>query len=135
MKGITYFAVFEPTNSGFSVYFPNLPGCITVGETISECMSNAEEALGLHLWGLEKDNEEIPFPTNPPFDDMDTGCFVMPITVYMDLVRNEMNNKAVKKTLTIPHWLNELAEQNNLNFSQTLQNALREQLNNLNIRC
>lgn len=129
MKGTTYFAVFEPNgNGGYGVYFPDLLGCITVGKNIEEAKRMAEEALGLHLWGLENDNEDIPKATTPPFDDVENDCFVMPITVYMSIVRNEMENKAVKKTLTIPYWLNKLAEDNGVNFSQLLQATLKEYL-------
>lgn len=128
MKGTTYFAVFEPSESGYGVYFPDLPGCITVGKNIEDAEKMAEEALGLHLWGMEKDNEEIPSATNPPFEDLEKDSFVMPITIYMPVVKNEMENKAVKKTLTIPYWLNEIAEENGVNFSQLLQAALKEYL-------
>ncbi|MCD7777611.1 MAG: type II toxin-antitoxin system HicB family antitoxin [Clostridiales bacterium] len=129
MRGTTYFAIFEPSKTGYGVYFPDLPGCITVGKNLEEAERMAEEALGLHLWGMEKDNEEIPEATNPPFEEMtdsEEGSFVMPVTVYMPLVRNEMDNKAVKKTLTIPYWLNQIAEENKVNFSQILQTALKE---------
>lgn len=130
MKSTTYFAVFEPSKTGYGVYFPDLLGCITVGETIEEAKLNAEEVLGLHLWGMEKDGEEIPTPTIPPFEneELETNCFIMPITIFMDLVRNEMETKAVKKTLTIPYWLNEMAEKENVNFSKLLQFALVEYL-------
>jgi len=128
MKETTYFAVFEPSETGFGVYFPDLPGCITVGKDIQEAKVMAEEALGLHLWGMEKDKDDIPQATKPPFDDLENNAFIMPITVYMSLVKNEMENKSVKKTLTIPYWLNELAEQNQVNFSQLLQTALKEYL-------
>lgn len=129
MKGTTYFAVFEPSKSGYGVYYPDLPGCVSVGETIEEAKTNAEEVLGLHLWGMEKDGEEIPKASLPPFDEeIESGSFVMPITVFMELVRGEMENKAVKKTLTIPYWMNELAEKENINFSRLLQQALTEYL-------
>jgi len=126
MKKTMYFAVFEPTATGYSVYFPDLPGCITVGNDFEQASQMAKEALGLHLWGMEKDNEEIPEATLPPYEDIEAGDFVMPIEVFPDLVKNEIESKAVKKTLTIPFWLNELAEKNQINFSQILQNALKE---------
>ncbi len=128
MKKITYFAVFEPTGTGYSVYFPDLLGCITIGQDIDEASKMAREALGLHLWGIEKNNGMIPQPTMPPFDDVDTSAFVMPIEIFPELVKHEIESKAVKKTLTIPYWLNDLAEKNHVNFSQLLQNALKEYL-------
>ena len=126
MKKATYFAVFEPTATGYSVFFPDLPGCITVGRDLEQASQMAKEALGLHLWGMEKDNEEIPSATLPPYEETEAGDFVMPIEIFPELVKNEIESKAVKKTLTIPYWLNELAEKNQINFSQILQNALKE---------
>lgn len=130
MEKTTYFAVFEPTKTGFSVYFPDVPGVCTVGKSIEEATENAKEALGLHLWGIEKEGEKLPAATLPPYDEeeMDENAFVTPITVFLDMVRNEMENKAVKKTLTIPYWLNEAAEKEKINFSQVLQTALKEVL-------
>ena len=128
MKKTIYFAVFEPTATGYSVYFPDLPGCITVGKDLEQSSRMAKEALGLHLWGMEKGNEKIPEATLPPYNDMEASDFVMPIEVFPELVKNEIESKAVKKTLTIPYWLNELAEQNQINFSQILQNGLIEYL-------
>ena len=131
MKSTTYFAIVEPTKTGYSLYFPDLLGCITSGTTIEETLKNGEESLGLHLWGMEKDNDLIPEPTKPPFldEEIEEGSFVMPITVYMQLVKNEIETKAIKKTLTIPYWLNVEAEKAGINFSQVLQVALKEKLN------
>ena len=131
MKPTTYFSVIEPTKTGYSLYFPDLLGCITCGKSLEETLKNAEEALGLHLWGMEKDNEEIPKPTTPPFlnEEMEENSFIIPITVYMALVKDEIETKAVKKTLTIPYWLNVEAEKAGINFSQVLQVALKEKLN------
>ena len=131
MKGTTYYAVFEPTSTGFSVYFPDILGCVTTGKKLLDANANAKEALELHLWGMEKDKEPIPKPTTPPFknEELSEGSFIVPITVFMDLVKNEMKNKAVKKTLTIPYWLNQEAEQQGVNFSLVLQTALKEVLN------
>jgi hypothetical protein len=89
----------------------------------------AKEALELHLYGMEDDNEKLPIPTPPEKIKPQLGSFVVPIEAYMPLIREEMANKAVKKTLTIPSWLNKIAEEKKINFSQVLQAALKEQLN------
>jgi len=131
MRKSTYFAVFEPTgNGGYSVYFPDLPGCISCGNTIDEAQTMATEALGLHLYGLEKDNDKIPSPSKPPEVDSETakGYFLEPITVYPDIFKNEMDNRAVKTNLTIPAWLKEIGEQRGVNFSRLLQTALLDYL-------
>ena len=89
---------------------------------------NAQEALGLHLFGMEQDGETIPAPT--PINKIALEKDQVPalISVYMPLVRNQVQTASVKKTLTIPAWLNALAEKNNINFSQTLQTALKDML-------
>lgn len=57
MRKITYLAVMEPTKDGYSVYYPDLPGCISFGTTIDEAQKQAAEALELHVYGMEKDHE------------------------------------------------------------------------------
>lgn len=130
MKKLTYLAVFEPSADGYGVYFPDLPGCISFGENFETALKNAEDALGLHLYGMEKDNEEIPTPSTTPILDEDTekGALVSPVTVFPELVKNEMDNKRVKTNVTLPVWLKELAEQNSVNYSRLLENALTEYL-------
>lgn len=122
-------AVFEPgENGGYCVTFPDLPGCITEGSALEEAIYMAKDALELHLYGMEEDNEEIPSPTPPEKLDIPKGSFIVPITVYMPPVRDEMANKSVNKTVTLPRWLNKAAEEAKINFSQLLQQALKERL-------
>ena len=129
MKKVTYFAIFEPAGNGsFGVYFPDLPGCTSMGDDFEDACRMAEEALGLHLWGLEKDGDAVPVPTQPPFEDMPEGTVIAAVTVFPDLVKNEMDNRAMKTNVTIPAWLKEMAEREKINFSQVLQTALKERL-------
>ena len=121
-------AIFDVSNDGISVEFPDLPGCFTCGDTIEEAYKNAKEALELHIYGMEKDNDYIPDPTPLNKIKLETNQSVMLIEAWMPLVRSEMENRAVKKTLTIPKWLNDIAEQKRINFSQVLQQALKDQL-------
>ncbi|AGB18480.1 type II toxin-antitoxin system HicB family antitoxin [Thermoanaerobacterium thermosaccharolyticum] len=122
-------AVFESDgNGGYTVTFPDLPGCITEGDTLDEALYMAKDALELYIYNLEEDNETIPDPTAPEKIKVPEGAFVNLIEVYMPPVREEMANKSVNKTVTIPRWLNEAAEKANINFSQVLQYALKEQL-------
>ncbi|MBZ4662818.1 MAG: hypothetical protein JG776_500 [Caloramator sp.] len=122
-------AIFEPgENGGYFVSFPDLPGCITEGSTLEEAIYMAKDALELHLYGMEEDNEQIPSSTPPEKFDIPKGAFVVPITVYMQPVRDEMANKSVNKTVTLPRWLNKAAEDAKINFSQVLQQALKEKL-------
>lgn len=123
-------AIFDPgeDGKGYTVTFPDLPGCITEGSDISEALSMAKDALGGFLYGMEEDNEPIPQPTPPDKITPPNGGFVTLIEVRTDYIRDEMENKAVKKTLTIPKWLNDAAESEGLNFSQLLQFAIKERL-------
>lgn len=120
-------AILDYEDDGISVEFPDLPGCLSCADSTEEAISNAKEALGLYLWDMEKE-ETIPDPTPVEKLKLEHNQIPILIEVYMPLVRNEMNNKSVKKTLTIPYWLNKLAEDNQVNFSQILQVSLKEYL-------
>lgn len=129
MDKYLYFAVFTPCEEGgYTITFPDLPGCISECDDIEEGMENAKEALELHLFGMEEDGDEIPVRTEPKYIKLEHGEFVVPIRVYMESVREEMNNKAVKKTLTIPYWLNKIAEEEKINFSALLQKSIKDKL-------
>ncbi|WP_440894956.1 type II toxin-antitoxin system HicB family antitoxin [Amphibacillus sp. Q70] len=125
-------AIFDPgtdNSPGYTVTFPDLPGCITEGSNMSEALFMARDVLGGFLYGMEEDNETIPNPTPPSEVILPENAFVSLIEVRTDFVRDIMQNKAVKKTLTIPKWLNDVAEEENINFSHLLQFALKEELN------
>lgn len=87
MKRVTYFGVFEPVGNGeFSVYFPDLPGCTSYGETLGDAQKNAKDALGLHLYGLKQDGDPIPAPSTTPEVDPETaaGYLVCLVTAKVD---------------------------------------------------
>lgn len=131
MRKATYLGVFEPSGSGYAVYFPDLPGCVSFGSSFEEAQKEAEEALGLHLYGMEKDGDDIPEPSAAPNVDPETasGYLVSPVTVYPDLVRNELDNRRVKTNTTIPAWLKDAAEQRGgVNYSRLLETALLDYL-------
>lgn len=129
MDKYLFFATFTVEEDGrYSISFDDLPGCYTFGENIEDGMKNAKEALELHLFGMEEDGDCIPEATNPIDIKIKENEFLVPIIVYMKPVREEMNNKAVKKTLTIPYWLNKVAEKEGINFSALLQKAIKEKI-------
>lgn len=122
-----YLAIFDFADDGISVEFPDLPGVFTCGESEEEAFQNASEALGLHLFGLEEDGDEIPQPRKIVDLNLDyTHQAAILITVNMPLVRARVKRASVKKTLTIPKYLNDLGELNGVNFSLVLQEALKE---------
>lgn len=129
MSKYIYPAIFqEQSEGGYTVVFPDIPGCITQGETITESIEMAEDALCLMLYDAEVSGESIPKPSNPIDIKTDNNSFIAFVNCDTLKYRKLKSNKAVKKTLTVPQWLDELALSENINFSQVLQNALKEQL-------
>ncbi len=127
MRKLTYFAIFEPSQGGgYGVYFPDLPGCTSYGETFEVAQEQAADALGLHIYGMEKDGDEIPTPSKEPKADPETapGYIVSPVTVFPDMVADRLDNRKIKTNTTIPAWLKEEAEANGVNFSKVLEAAL-----------
>lgn len=128
MHQFIYPAIFEKGEvKGYTVTFPDLPGAITEGDDIEEALRMARECLELHLYGMEEDQDEIPNPTDPAVLPP-KGSFVTMIEVRMGSIRDEMMNKSVTKNVTIPRWLEKEAAREKLNFSQVLQQALKERL-------
>lgn len=121
-------AIFYYDEDGISIEFPDLPGCMPCAQSTEEAVKNAKEALGVHLYGMEKDNDDIPEPTDVKDIEVEEGGVLMLVDVYMPVVRDRINNKYVKKTLTLPYWLNAEAERNGVNFSGVLQEALKNYL-------
>lgn len=125
MKDIYVFpAVFNYEEDGITVTFPDLPGCITCGDTDEEALRMAKDALGGHLWAMEDDNDEIPAPTRMVDIHVKDNERLVLIEVYMPLIRKSFDSKAVKKTLSIPLWMDVAAKEENINFSQLLQEAI-----------
>lgn len=124
----TYPAILTYAEDGISISFPDLPGCLSSADSTEEALLNSEEVLGLYMYNLEDDNEPIPEPTPLEKIALDPNQKSLLISVWMPLVRNDMETASVKKTLTIPSWLNKIAEEKNVNYSQILQSALKEYL-------
>jgi len=125
-----YTAIFAPEeNNAYSVYFPDLPGCYTSGDNLPDAIRMAQDVLCLRLYDMEQDKQTIPSANSPKNIETDGDEFTSVIAVDTETYRRFYENKSIKKTLTIPMWLNEQAERANVNFSQTLQRALKDELN------
>lgn len=123
-----YPAIFDYADDGISIEFPDLPGCLPCAQDTEEALKNAKEALSLHLYGMERDKDMIPEPTPVNRLKANKNQAVVLIETWMPTIRDAIENRAVKKTLTIPKWLNDLAEENRINFSHVLQDALKNHL-------
>lgn len=121
-------AFFYYDDDGISIEFPDLPGCLPCARTSEEAFRNAKEALGLHLFGMEQDGDPIPDPTPVKELHPEEGAVIAMVEVFMPSVRDRINNRVVKKTLTLPAWLNREAEAANVNFSLVLQEGLKHYL-------
>ncbi len=123
-----YPAVFtyEPGQE-IAVVFPDL-GCATSGTNDDDALLSARELLGCVLSGMEEDGEDIPSPTPLAQVQVESNERAVLIDVYMPSVRQARVNRSVSRTVTLPAWLNAAAAEHNVNFSQVLQDALRERL-------
>lgn len=128
MSKYIYPAVFTPESGGYTVLFPDFDACFTDGNTLEEAARMAEDVLCLTLYDLEERGEEVPTPSPAKSVSVSGDAFVSLIRCDTVEYRRYFDNKAVKKTLTIPNWLNTLAERQNVNFSATLQKALIAEL-------
>ena len=126
MKKYFYPVIFEPEEVGVSVYVPDIPGCFTQGDSLEEALDNVQEVIGLML--EDKSPEEYPEPSKPNKVKLDEGQFVMLVAFDKLAYDRKYNAKAVKKTLSIPAWLNNMALERNVNFSNLLQRALMSEL-------
>lgn len=124
-----FIAVFAYYEDGISITFPDLPGCVSFGENEAEAMKFAKEVLMLHLWGMEQDGETIPQPSSLQSIKLSKDEIPTMIEVFMPPFREKQNTRFVKKTLSIPYWLNLEAEHKGINFSRLLQNAIKKELN------
>ncbi len=130
MEKLFYPAIFHKTeDNGFWVSYPDFPECLTEGHSMENAYDMAVDALGIVLSYMEEQKEKIPKPTSPDMVYEEDG-YVVIIEFDMSAYRKRTSSRAVKKTLTIPEWLNERAMAMGINFSQVLQDALIKQLEN-----
>ncbi|XCP87158.1 type II toxin-antitoxin system HicB family antitoxin [Roseburia hominis] len=127
MNKLFYPAIFHREGNGFWVSFPDLPECFTEGDDRNQAYEMAVDALGLALVSREKENEEIPVPSR--VEEVQAGEGVVVVICFdMEEYKKKHSSRAVKKTLSIPEWLNEEALARGINFSQVLQEALIQKL-------
>jgi predicted RNase H-like HicB family nuclease len=123
-----YPAVFTYEDDGITVEFPKLDGAITSGKDEEEAIYMAKDCLELHLYGMEEDGEKIPESLKIRDIKLEENQSIVMVRVNMKPVRDEMQNKAIKKTLTIPKWLNDAAVKQHINFSALLKSVLMDEL-------
>jgi predicted RNase H-like HicB family nuclease len=121
----TYPAIFVKEENGYFVRFPDIQPCYTEGATLEEAVIMAKDVLESRIEVALEQGEILPIPSN-----MDTlkGDKVMLVVADVENIKSQ--TRFVKKTLSIPYWLNVAAEREHINFSGVLQEALKERLAN-----
>ena len=125
-----YPAFFHKENTSYWAEFPDLPGCQTYGGMLSETVASAQEALAAYVLTSIEEGFTIPSPSDISRLSSPSDGFVSLVSAEIDPYRD---TKAVKKTLTLPSWLNDRASALNINFSKVLQEALLSKINAENL--
>lgn len=124
---LTYPACFYPDEEqkgAYAVVVPDLPGCVSGGSTLAEAIIMGTDAAS--GWVLDELEDGKAVPEASPIRSIipEPGGFVSILVLDMDAYAEKYGEKAVRKNLTIPAWLNTFAEKNHINFSQVLQDSL-----------
>lgn len=121
-----YPAVFYPEDDGrFSVIFPDLNDLATYGDTLADAFYMAQDACGQYLFTSLRDGDALPVPT--PLEQVekdDASALVNLVCVNLDEYAKSYDDRTVKKTLSIPAWLNTACENYGVNYSKVLKDAL-----------
>lgn len=129
MNKLFYPALFHKEGEdGFYITFPDLPECMTQGNDMQQAYEMAVDALGLAITNREQQKQKIPVPSSPYTITVAEDEFCVVIEFDMLAYKKRTNSRAVKKTLSIPEWLNEEAIALGINFSQVLQEALIQKI-------
>lgn len=128
MAKYIYPAIFTKEEKFYTVRFPDLEGCYTQGTTLQEAYEMAEDVLCLMLYDMEEDKADIPAATETTSIKAGKDEFVSLVSCDTIEYRQFYDSKAVKKTLTLPAWLNTMSEREGINFSAVLQKALKQEL-------
>ena len=122
-------AVYEPNElGGYCVSFPDIENVFTEGDDLKHAMEMAEDVLSLMLYGRERDGEEIPTPSKTSDIKAKPDDIVNLVACYTRFYEHYFEGKSVKVNVTIPLWLKEAGEKKHVNFSQILQNGVKEYL-------
>ena len=123
---LVYPAILTPCleKDGYTVVVPDLPGCVSEGGNLADAIEMGTDAACGWVLGELEDGNDIPAPTNFESIQVTDGSFVNLLVLDMDAYAEQYGNKAVRKNITIPAWLNAYGEKNNINFSKVLQDAL-----------
>ena len=122
-----YPALFAKEDESILVTFPDLEDTFTDGATMQEAFDNAEDVLNLMLWNREEENADIPLPSSPEEIIVPQGTMLVMIKADTLAYRKLHDQKTIRRSITLPSWLDTIAREHNINFSQLMQNAIRRE--------
>lgn len=123
---LIYPAIFTPCEEkpGYTVEVPDLPGCVSEGDTLIEAIEMGTDAASGWLLGELEDGNDIPKPSKHEDIKVEDNSFINLLVLDMDSYSEKYGSKSIRKNITIPAWLNTYGENHNLNFSKILQDSL-----------
>ena len=126
---LVYPAIFTPCtqHDGYTVEVPDLPGCVTEGDDLANAIEMGIDAASGWILGELEEGNSYPAPSDQAAITPPSGSFVSLLVLDMEEYAEKYGNKAVRKNITIPAWLNTYGEKNNINFSHVLTDALLAQ--------
>ena len=126
MEKLAYPVIFEKDDDGYFVTVPDL-NINTQGENLPDAIMMARDLISLYILDNEEEGKTIALPNTVKFE-LSKGAILSYIDIDMASYRKKYGSKTVKKNCTIPAWLNNKAEELNINFSKTLQEALMKKI-------
>lgn len=127
MKKLIYPCVVRKEDDIYYANFPDFNVCFTDAESIDELFANTKEVLNGVIFTMLKNKMDLPAAGENI--KLEEGEFLILVESPVGVIKDRINNMAVKKTLTLPAWMNEMAMEHNVNFSQVLQEGLKRELN------
>ena len=128
IKTMYYPVILQKEDEGYSIWAVDIDGCNSFGDTVAQALENIKEAIGLCIEFADEQGEDIPQPSQPETIEILQGQILAMAEFDWLAYQKKFNSKAVRKTLTIPMYLNELAEKEHINFSSVLRQALENKL-------
>lgn len=126
---LIYPAIFTQCieKEGYTVEVPDLPGCVTEGDNLTDAIEMATDAACGWILGELEDGNTFPLPSERNTIHVPDGSFLNLLLLDIDAYSEKYGEKSVRKNITIPAWLNTYGEKNHVNFSKVLADALLKQ--------
>ncbi|WP_071026378.1 type II toxin-antitoxin system HicB family antitoxin [Peptoniphilus raoultii] len=127
-KAYIYPCVVKKEDGVYYANFPDFSACFTDADNMNELFFNVNEVLNGVLFSMLSNEISIPKPYEKGDIVLNDGEFLLLVEASISVLRDKINNKSIKKTVTIPKWLNDISENKNINFSRVLQEGLKKEL-------